>query len=39
MAALGVSQTAVEKNIAWLKEHGYIRRVGGDKGGHWEVTR
>ena len=39
MEALGVSQTAVEKNIAWLKEHGYIRRVGGDKGGHWEVTR
>lgn len=37
MTELGVSQTAVKNNIAWLKNHGYIRRVGGDKGGHWEV--
>ena len=37
MAELGISHTAVKNNIAWLKEHGYIRRIGGDNGGHWEV--
>ena len=37
MGELGISHTAVKNNIAWLKEHGYIRRVGGDKGGYWEV--
>lgn len=30
---LGVSQTAAENNIAWLKTHGHIRRKGGDRGG------
>ena len=35
----GVSETAVEKNLSWLKEHGFIRRVGGARGGHWEVVR
>jgi len=34
---IGVSKTAIEKNLSWLKEHGYIRRIGGARGGHWEV--
>jgi predicted HTH transcriptional regulator len=39
MKVLSVSHTAVVKNIAWLKAHGYVRRVGGARGGHWEVAR
>ena len=35
--SIGISQTAVENNIAWLKKNGYVRHVGPDKGGHWEV--
>jgi ATP-dependent DNA helicase RecG len=34
---LGVSSRAVEKRIKTLRESGAIRRVGGDKGGYWEV--
>jgi len=34
---LGVSSRAVEKRIKTLRESGAIRRVGGDKGGNWEV--
>ena len=39
MAELGISHTAVKNNISWLKKHGYIRRVGPDKGGYWEVVQ
>ncbi|MGD9641384.1 MAG: winged helix-turn-helix transcriptional regulator [Elusimicrobiales bacterium] len=38
-AVIGISTTAVGKNIAKLKKKGVIRRVGPDKGGHWEVLR
>ncbi|MBM4089999.1 MAG: transcriptional regulator [Planctomycetes bacterium] len=34
---LGLSATAVDKNIQYLKSHGRIRRVGPARGGHWEV--
>ena len=34
---LGMSTRGVDKNIKRLKEQGGIRRVGPDKGGHWEV--
>ncbi len=34
---LGVSETAVENNIAFLKENGYIERVGSKKSGYWKV--
>jgi len=34
---LGISSRAVEKRIKTLREIGIIRRVGPDKGGHWEV--
>ena len=36
-AILGVSETAVEKNISFLKENGYIERVGAKKTGYWRV--
>ncbi len=34
---LGMTRRGVDKNIKQLKELGIIRRVGPDKGGHWEV--
>jgi ATP-dependent DNA helicase RecG len=36
---LGISATAIDKNIQYLKSHGHIRRVGPAKGGHWEVLK
>ena len=37
-AIVGVSETAIQNNLAWLKAHGFVRRVGGARGGHWEVS-
>lgn len=34
---IGVSSRAVEKQMAHLKAQGILRRVGPDKGGHWEI--
>ena len=34
---LGVSETAVENNISFLRENGYIERVGSKKAGYWKV--
>lgn len=36
--ALSISRQAVQKHIARLKSAGRIRRIGPDKGGHWEVV-
>lgn len=36
---LGISSTAVDKNIITLKKKGLLRCVGPAKGGHWEVVR
>ena len=36
---LNISTTAIENNIAKLKEAGYIKRIGPDKGGYWEVAK
>lgn len=36
---LGISSRAVEKQIAKLREHGRLRRIGPAKGGHWEVVQ
>ncbi|HSD58590.1 MAG TPA: HTH domain-containing protein [Methanotrichaceae archaeon] len=36
---LGITQRAVEKQIANLKEEGRIRRIGPAKSGRWEVVR
>jgi hypothetical protein len=37
--SIGISTTAVEKNIQYLKANGYVKRVGPAKGGHWEVLK
>ena len=34
---LGVTRSTIQKHIANLKAAGRLRRVGPDKGGHWEV--
>ena len=34
---LGINISAVRKHIDALRKKGIVRRVGPDKGGHWEV--
>ena len=34
---LGISETAVENNITFLKANGYVERVGAKKNGYWKV--
>lgn len=34
---IGVTEKAIEKQLAKLKAEGRIKRVGPDKGGSWEV--
>ena len=36
---LGISRRAVAKQISILKIDGQLRRIGPDKGGHWEVIK
>jgi ATP-dependent DNA helicase RecG len=36
---VGISSTAIEKNLKFLKENGFIARIGPAKGGHWEVLK
>jgi ATP-dependent DNA helicase RecG len=36
---LGISQAGVEKVIGKLKREGRLKRIGPDKGGHWEIRR
>ena len=35
---LGISETAVENNIKFLKDNGYIKRIGARKNGYWKVV-
>ena len=35
---IGITQRAVEKQIAKLRDENRIRRIGPDKGGYWEVV-
>ncbi len=35
---IGISTTAIEKNIDFLKNEGFIERIGPDKGGYWHVS-
>ena len=37
VAALGISRSAIQKHISNLKDSQRLRRIGPDKGGHWEV--
>ena len=39
VSKLGISLVHVNKNMKKLQGLGIIRRVGPDKGGHWEVVR
>jgi ATP-dependent DNA helicase RecG len=34
---IGISSTAIDKNIVQLKKKGLLKRIGPAKGGHWEV--
>jgi ATP-dependent DNA helicase RecG len=36
---IGISTTAIDKNISQLKKKSLLRRVGPDKGGHWEIIK
>jgi len=35
---IGISTTAIDKNIKKLKKEGLLKRVGPAKGGHWEIV-
>jgi ATP-dependent DNA helicase RecG len=35
--SIGISTTAIDKNILKLKDKNIIKRAGGDKGGHWQI--
>ena len=37
--SLGLTNRAIQKQIEKLKASGQVRRVGPDKGGHWDVER
>jgi ATP-dependent DNA helicase RecG len=36
---IGISTTAIENNLSKLKGKGYLRRIGSDKHGRWEVIK
>ena len=38
MQSIGITDRAIKKQIEKLKAQGRIRRIGPDKGGHWEVV-
>ena len=37
VSATGISRSAIQKHIDRLKDAQRLRRVGPDRGGHWEV--
>ena len=36
---IGVGITTIENNIRYLKENGYIERIGSNKTGYWQVNQ
>ena len=36
-AVIGITERSIERNIEKLKKEGKLKRIGPDKGGHWEV--
>lgn len=36
---IGISSTAIDKNIVILKKKGLLQRIGPDKGGYWQVIK
>lgn len=35
---LGISATAVDNNLSYLKKNGYIKRIGKTRGGYWKIV-
>ncbi len=38
-AIIGVTGRSIERNIQKLQKHGQLKRIGGKKGGHWQVQK
>ena len=36
---IGISDTAIDNNIRYLRNNGYIKRIGENKNGYWEVIK
>ena len=36
---IGVTGRSIERNIHKLQQHGQLKRIGGRKGGHWQVQK
>ncbi len=36
--SIGISTTAIDKNITSLKKKGLLKRIGPAKGGYWEIV-
>ncbi len=36
---IGIAQSAIQKHLKALQPQGLLRRIGPDKGGHWEVIK
>lgn len=36
---IGISTTAIDKNISTLKKKDLLKRIGSARGGHWEIVR
>ena len=35
--AINISETAIDNNLKYLKENGYLKRNGSNKTGYWEI--
>jgi len=35
----GLSEPGIKKHLRKLQQEGFLKRIGPDKGGHWEVAR
>lgn len=35
--AVGLSKTAIDNNIKWLRNNDFLNRIGSDRGGKWQV--
>ena len=34
---IGIGKSAIENNIAYLRDHGFVERIGSKKNGYWQV--
>ena len=37
ISIIGIGKTAMQDNIKFLRENGYIERIGSNKSGYWEI--